>query len=69
MERDQRLITSVSETEKQAIRMEAARRGITMSELVRDAVLDDVDVEQERETGNSTTNGDPAPKASPMDGA
>lgn len=55
MERSERLFTSVSEEEKQAVRMEAARQGITMSELVRNAVLEQVDVKQESETGNSTT--------------
>lgn len=54
MERDKRLITSVSEEEKQAIRMAAARQGITMSELVRNAVLDNVAVKIERETKNPT---------------
>lgn len=72
MERTERLFTSVSEEEKQAVRMKAARQGITMSEFVRNAVLDKVDVEQERETGNSTmettaTNSDPAPIATQTD--
>lgn len=53
MSRDQRLITSVSEDEKQAFRMEAARRGLTMSELLREAALGMI--EEERETGKSTT--------------
>lgn len=70
MTRDQRLVTSVSEDEKQAVRMAAAKQGITMSELVRNAVLENVDVEQERETGNSTSrqaaaNADQSPLASP----
>lgn len=53
MERSERLFTSVSEEEKQAVRMEAARQGMTMSAFVRDAILEKVDVESE--TGNAMT--------------
>lgn len=53
MTRDERLITSVNEEEKQAVRMEAARRGITMSEFVRNAVLGEV------ECGGSAGNPNP----------
>lgn len=67
MTRDQRLITSVDEDEKQAVRMQAAKQEMTMSEFLRIAVLEKV----ERETGNSisleTANSDPQVTAPTMD--
>lgn len=52
MTRDERLITSVNKNEKKAVRMEAAKNEMTMSEFVRVAVLEKIN--QERETGKST---------------
>lgn len=62
MERSERLFTSVSEGEKKAVRMEAARQGMTMSAFVRNAILEKVDVESEtgKSTPTETISADPA---------
>ena len=46
--RDKRGIAQVTATEKRALRVVAAHRGVTESDLMRDATLDDVVEEYER---------------------
>jgi membrane protease subunit (stomatin/prohibitin family) len=71
MTRDERLITSVNEEEKKAVRMKAAEKGMTMSEYIRTVLLKDLD--REGAAGNpnplQTTSSDQPPVASSMDKA
>ena len=46
--RDRRVVAQVTATEKRAIRVVAAHRGVTEADLLRDATLDDVVEEYER---------------------
>jgi plasmid stability protein len=55
-EKTEKLGVGLTEEEKQQIRVEAAKRGVSMSELVRQILLDEVLDERE-------DDGDPNPKA------
>jgi len=55
-EKTEKLGVGLTEEEKQQIRVEAAKRGVSMSELVRQILLDEVLDEREDDT-------DPNPKA------
>ena len=46
--RVKRLVAQVTPTEKRAIKVVAARRGVTEADILRDAILDDVVDEYER---------------------
>lgn len=59
MGRSERIITSVTEEQKRAVRLAAARQDMTMSEYLRIAVLEKVAQEDEEGNGKSTlTNAD-----------
>lgn len=60
MERDQKLSTTVTESEKQDVRVRAAKQGKNMSQYLRDLVYDDLEdagyetSREEADSGNGT---------------
>lgn len=60
MDRSERLSTSVTEDTKQRFRVRAAEQGMTMSEYLRELVLEDVGEDEE---GNPSPRMEAAPTA------